>query len=180
MAPDLSIEVAGQMKFSEIYRGSLRTTLHATRYILVPFLAVAAFSLTAQLYEMISGNRDSAFSYWGGVCSSALYAAPFLLVFIFLIPFVRSRTAYKAEQGSGLRRYIFSPDGIVAETPLGNANVKWEAYRYVIEAPAMFLLYAQASFANIIPKRCFKSDGDIAAFRTLAKEKLPKSKLRKA
>jgi len=108
-----------------------------------------------------------------------LYAPPFILVFFLLIPFVRSRRVYKAEQMSGRRRYLFSPDSIAAETPLGNATVKWEAYRYVIETSKLFLLYAQANFANIVPKRCFRNEDEISSFRVLAKEKLPKSKFRK-
>ena len=178
MAPDKLIEVDGQLTFSEIYKGSLRTTLHTTRFVLAPVLALAAFSLGSLSYEMMGGDRDSAFVYWGEVLISMLYAAPFILVLVLLIPFVRSRRVYKAEQMSGRRRYLFSPDGIAVETPLGNATVKWGAYRYVIEAAKLFLLYAQANFANIVPKRCFRNEDEISAFRALAKEKLPRSKFR--
>lgn len=178
MDPAKVIKVYGQLTYSEIYEGSLRTTLHATRFILVPVLVFAAFSLGSLFYEKMGGDRDSAFVYWGEVFVSMLYAAPFLFIFLLLIPFIRSRRVYKAEQMSGRRRYLFSPDGIAAETPLGNATVKWGAYRYVIETERLFLLYAQASFANIVPKRCFRNEDDLSSFRALGKDKLPRSKFR--
>jgi len=63
MASDKLIEVAGQLTFSEIYKNSLRTTLHAIRFVLVPVLVLAAFSLGTLAYEIMGGDSDSALVY---------------------------------------------------------------------------------------------------------------------
>ena len=77
----------------------------------------------------------------------------------------------------GHRRYIFTEDEISIESPLGSAKVKWAAYMRAKETRSFFLLYTAANFANVLPKRSFKNESEIAAFRDLVRQKVKKAVL---
>jgi hypothetical protein len=69
-------------------------------------------------------------------------------------------------------RYVFSRDGIVAESPVGRADLNWKMYVKVRETREYFLLYPSLKSANPFPKRCFTSLDDLAAFREILRESI--------
>ena len=178
MTSENAIDVQVQLSFADIYKGTIATTLHVLRYINSVIGFLAGVSLLSLLYSMIGAPRSATAAYVGETLLPMLYVVPFVPIIVFVIPYIRARRVYVAEEMSGKRHYIFSSEGIFAETPLGNANVRWATYRYVKETRGFFYLYSQANFANIIPKRSFASESAIASFRELLKTHIAKTKLR--
>lgn len=61
----------------------------------------------------------------------------------------------------------FSRESIHFKTALLDSTLQWTHYERVIESPDLFLLMYGKDLYTLIPKRCFKSNEDMDAFRTL-------------
>lgn len=70
----------------------------------------------------------------------------------------------------------FTPDHIHFQTASIDSTLDWSYYGRVLEGKTIFLLFYGKGLYSVIPKRCFGSESDLEAFRTLLKEKIPEYK----
>lgn len=76
--------------------------------------------------------------------------------------------AYKQTAFSkGELNYTFNEEGIQYDVPDSNGNLKWSALKKVKESKEFFYLYTTKVTAIIIPKRAFKIEDDLTAFKNL-------------
>jgi hypothetical protein len=104
-----------------------------------------------------------------------------LMATFFVSPLFTARRAVADERVSKGISYRFSDAGIHIESSVATSDVQWAAFRYVVPTRSLFLLLTTkraAASAQILPIRCFASDSDLAAFRQLLNDKIPKAKLR--
>jgi hypothetical protein len=81
-------------------------------------------------------------------------------------PFFSARTFVKKNPDKlGPAKHSVGPDGTSNESRHGEGKAKWTAYLRVRETPRFFLLYTQSNFAQILPKRCFDSPGELERYR---------------
>lgn len=66
--------------------------------------------------------------------------------------------------------WLFLPGRIETHGPVSDNSLQWSAFHTIRETRRHFLLYVQKNFANVIPKRFFRSPGDIADLRQLIRE----------
>lgn len=67
----------------------------------------------------------------------------------------------------------FSPENIGFKTLSIDSTLQWTYYQRVIESARLFLLMYGKDAYTLIPKRCFKSEDELNAFRALLAEKIP-------
>jgi YcxB-like protein len=72
----------------------------------------------------------------------------------------------------GTRRVTFNEDGIIADTPSGHVESAWTKSEGFRETKNLFLIYATADVASLIPKRSFQSQAELDEFRALLARKL--------
>jgi hypothetical protein len=65
-----------------------------------------------------------------------------------------------------------SVDGIHLQSPVFDAQAKWELYVRLLESDQLFLLYQTSRMFNLFPKAAF-APGGLEEFRQLARRKLP-------
>jgi YcxB-like protein len=64
----------------------------------------------------------------------------------------------------------FSRENIHFKTTSLDSTLQWTHYERIIESPDLFLLMYGKGIYTLIPKRCFKSNEEINAFRTLVSQ----------
>ena len=69
---------------------------------------------------------------------------------------------------------VFSRENIHFKTASLDSTLKWMHYDRVIQSPNLFLLTYGKGLYTVIPKRCFKSEEEIKAFRTLLDQTIPR------
>jgi hypothetical protein len=177
-AAESRIEVDVDLPFRDLFWAMVRISLSATRHLLV-FLGLAlAFCVLAELYQILPLPESQLAKDVAGTLWPLALGALFVIVFIPAIAAIRSRRVLRLEGNHGHRRYIFSPVGVSIQSPLASAEAKWPAYIRATETRSYFLLYSAPGFANVLPKRCFTNATEIAEFRGLVRQKIPKSTLR--
>jgi hypothetical protein len=66
--------------------------------------------------------------------------------------------------------------GILFEEPISTTNQSWETFRNIKESKESFLMFVSKRRFYIVPKRAFDGGSDLAIFRQLIVQKIPKSK----
>jgi hypothetical protein len=90
-----------------------------------------------------------------------------------LLSLTRWRTKVDFQRNPKFREeyhLTFSRDNIYFKTASLDSTLQWTHYERVIESPALFLLMYGKGLYTLIPKRCFSSNEEINAFRTLANQ----------
>jgi hypothetical protein len=144
----------GLLLFRESYKWHFRIALGISVLISLFFLAVFFGAPPERRSELYS----------------ALFVAIGLPTFVYCFPFLILGAVGRSLFRNNPRlkeptRYIFSQEGIIAESPVGRAELNWSLYLRVREAGEYFLLYTSPKLANALPKRCFSSKEDIRRFR---------------
>jgi len=158
MSSTTRIEIDVDLPFRDLFWAMLRMSVSATRYILIFFAVCCLGYLLALLYQLLPFRSSEVAAYFADLLLPIAIGAGFVFLFIPLLAVVRTQRVLRAEGMHGHRRYVFTSDDISIESPLAKAVVKWPAYIRARESRAFFLLYSAASFANVIPKRCFASE----------------------
>ncbi len=73
------------------------------------------------------------------------------------------------------QEFRFSDGGIDCSTGVSQSKLDWNLWIKYGESREFFLLYPSRQAAQIIPKRAFSSESELAAFRELLQKKLPKA-----
>lgn len=110
-------------------------------------------------------------------------AAPFLgllLLLRFWSVSVAARRQYDSSKLSRLgTRYSFSDAGIQAANADAASVMSWDSFHAAYETRDLFILPQTSAIMQILPKRLFQDDAQIAAFRELVQRHLgDKAKLR--
>lgn len=64
----------------------------------------------------------------------------------------------------GPRRVVFSEKGVLCEMERQSLDLRWEAFTSVRKGPDHVHLYFSPLQAVVLPRRCFKTDDEFAAF----------------
>lgn len=90
-----------------------------------------------------------------------------------LLSLSRWRTRIEFQRNPKFREeyhLTFSRENIHFKTASLDSTLKWTHYERVIESPTLFLLMYGKGLYTLIPKRCFDSDEEMNAFRTLVSQ----------
>ena len=98
-----------------------------------------------------------------------------LAVQLFLPRMVHRLAYYRNRPIFGLRKVNFDEHGVVADGPQGHVETPWTRYIQYRESRRLFLLYLTKDVSGIVPKRVFKNDSEVDAFRTLLSARLPRA-----
>jgi hypothetical protein len=94
-----------------------------------------------------------------------------VLLASFLVPYLRVKATFRnspAIQRS--RRLTFGTEGVQFESEDARGEYKWSLFMRIIETRKLFLLLQTANAATYIPKRCFRSAGDVDFLRQLIRD----------
>lgn len=148
--------------------------------ITVSALACCIFNVIAPKIssgsETISNPDSSAFAFAVRVLKNTSLSCGFPMFVVFVICLQSRRTIQKKyhteTEKLGFQSWDITPDHLSITTNSSNGENKWYAYEFYCESPKLFVLYIKANTANILPKRAFMSEAQIAEFRSLAQTKL--------
>ena len=174
-----SIEVDFDLTFGELYRATLSIMLYVLRYLVVGVAALGAVYAVC----LIIGSQRYSWSSDADALAEWLFpfmigSVPTVLILIPIVVLVRTKQVLRVEGGHGKRCYVFSEEEIAITSGVASAKVKWDAYMQVRETSRYFLLYAAPGFANVVPKRYFPTQDDVAELRAIVRKKVRKFKLR--
>jgi len=178
MDPQPAVEVDIDLTLLDLFRAGLSIMIYYLRFLICGFVLIFCVSVTSLIFTMSDPPPRIAETIESWTLPVVVGGIPALIVLVPLVTFIRSWRVLKAEGMDGRRHYTFSDEGIVLQSRMANANVKWEAYMKVRETRRYFLLYAAPGFANVVPKRCFNNQTGIVAFRSLTRAHAREFKLR--
>jgi YcxB-like protein len=166
------IDLRVRLTVSDLYQ--LRAPLKSAVLRVIVWCFGLCFALLMTVLAIMAASRSP--QYWP-VLAKLLppFALAMAILFLaFALPFLSAREAIKNPNLSGELLYSFTPDGVQAVGPTAKTSLNWRAFLNVHEAKDAFWLYLSTENAFILPKRCFSSENDIAAFRSLVFECIPK------
>jgi hypothetical protein len=175
-----AITVFVKLEYWDIYWANIALHLRMFRKTLFAGAFVGVFGLAVFIYGRFHGQspEDGYQSTQDWLWLAVLWV---MLASFFVSPLFTARRAVADERVRKGTRYRFSDAGIHFESSVATADVQWAGYRYVVLTHSLFLLLMTnrtAAGLLILPIRCFASDSDLAAFRQLLNDKIPKAKLR--
>lgn len=103
-----------------------------------------------------------------------IYLIPLPIIFLVVarLYFGIWSNAKKTEERSVATVFTFNDEGVETVNTNGSAQANWQADQKVIETAKDFIYFPQPTLFFLLPKRCFESDGQMAAFRDLISQKL--------
>jgi YcxB-like protein len=101
-----------------------------------------------------------------------------VLVLVPSVAFFRARSISKKFHSEN-SRCIFSANGLNVQSAVGTADLKWKIFNQVRETRRFFFLYSAPTLTNIVPKRAFATQTEIASLRSLFLTHVKKASLRK-
>jgi hypothetical protein len=169
-----SIEISFQLTQQEIYQANIAIALRRYNtliWLLVFFAAFIFLLFVTAIHSSASALRG----FTPGTVLLTILAPVFFIAMLFWSAQAAARATFRANPSlQGPTLWSFSEDGIVTVGPAGRTQLQWTNYFLARETGTLFLLFPQQHLANVIPKRAFANDQEIAAFRELlAKQNLP-------
>ena len=162
-----SIELSFQLTQQEIYHANISIALRRYGTLIWVLVFFAAFIFL--LFVVAINSTTSALrSFTPGTVLLTILAPVFFIAMLFWNAQAAARTTARANPSlQGPTVWSFSDDGIVTVGPAGHTHLQWKIYFLARETATLFLLFPQQHLANVIPKRAFANDLDVAAFREL-------------
>ncbi len=154
-----SIQAAGKFELRDLQKDILWHTLRKLR-ILLALMGVFFLMGVANLF----------ISHFN---SAALWLLIFPIVVVFLV-FRGVRTAAKKALQASNRpvEYSFNLMGYEIKTNSSLVKNEWDNLHKVQESETSFLLFPQANFFQVVPKRFFAEEQDIAELREIIRVRL--------
>jgi len=166
----------------ECYWTAVRSTTQQLRKTLLLFSFVGFLSLSGLIFatlfsisikewqQTIRGTHLPLFAF---VC-----ILPIMVIFLApLFSLVKFLTNPGNSTGARIR---FSESGVVTESAVGKTDRNWTFYRKAQETLNYFLLYQSNTDAQIIPKRCLSTSGQIEVLRDLFRRHISRNNLKSA
>jgi hypothetical protein len=175
-----SIVIDVDLRFADLYKGTLRMAVYVLRYLwgILLFFALlyAICSLVGATQSPWTITAESLESWLSPILMGGI---PTTVIMIPLVVLVRVKMFQRSAGTDSKRRYTFSSERVTVETEFANAELKWQVFRQVRESKHYFLFYSAPGLANIIPKRCLQSEESLRDFRSLIREHVKKAKLQR-
>lgn len=131
------------------------------------WLVVAATLVAAGLYVL-----DHLFSALLFVVVFPLLVAAMWLL---LLPLAGRRLYRRIPSEQREQRVEYSADGLMFESAMAHATVRWSAYSHYLETDRLFLLHQPTRVVVPLPKRAFPPD-ELARFRELLVAHVPRDR----
>jgi len=116
----------------------------------------------------------------GNAASALLWLMAFTLglpALLLLASYFTARSTLKNNPSyRGEIQYSFSDEGIYVQGIHSKGNLSWNSLHHVIETRHAFLLFHDKYNTQVLPKRCFASDSDLAALRALMQVHVPNTR----
>ncbi|HEY2353221.1 MAG TPA: YcxB family protein [Candidatus Acidoferrum sp.] len=161
-----AIQISFQLTQQEIYAANVSIALRRYRN-LIRFLGAFAVIISVMLVGEISSGAPALDRFTPGVVFMSILAPLLFVATIFASAYAAAKALSDNPSLRGPTRWIFSARGISTWGPGGASELNWSTYFLVRETKTAFLLYPQRNFANVIPKRAFANEMEIARFRAL-------------
>lgn len=178
--PLVSIHV--KLSPSEFYWAAVRSSTQQMRKVLVLFGFVGFLSLAGLIFATLFSRS---FNEWQQTIRG-MYLPLFAFVCIlpifvvFLAPLFSLRR-FLADPGKAVgARFQFSESGVTTESSVGKTDCDWTIYRKAQETLNYFLLYPSSIDAQVIPKRCLSTSGELELLRDLIRRHISRNNLKSA
>jgi hypothetical protein len=182
MSGDPLVSIHVKLTPSEFYWAAVRSTAQQLRKVLVLFSFVGFLSLAGLIFATLFSISIKEWQQTIRGTNLPLFAFVSILpiMVIFLAPLF-SLVKFLANPGNAAgARIRFSESGVVTESAVGKTDWDWTAYRRAQETLNYFLLYPANTDAQIIPKRCLSSYGEIELLRDLFRRHIARNNLKSA
>jgi hypothetical protein len=182
MSDDPLVSIHVKLAPSEFYWAAVRSTTQQMRKVLVLFGFIGFLSLAGLIFatlfsqsitewqQTIRGMYLPMFAFLGILPILVVFLAPLFSLWRFL-----------ADPGNSAgARFRFSESGVVTESSAGKTDCDWTIYLKAQETLNYFLLYPSSTEAQVIPKRCLSTPGELELLRDLFRQHISRNNLRSA
>jgi hypothetical protein len=180
MEPRPTIKAFVRLQLWEIVRAYLRISLKRFQFGIAVLVAILVF-VWIQIfrgYASAGANTGVALSQFQNVLLLALLSLAFPIYLLSASYAVaRSCLRYNANLRGGFE-YSFSEEGLSYVGEHARGNLAWTGLHRAFETPGVFVLFHDKYTLQAIPKRCFASESDVAAFRELLRKQVPRADLK--
>ncbi len=165
------VVASGQLSFSEYFNVVRAESLRQAWLAVSLCGLLTALSLCLILYAAVVVPEDLGSILW------SVWEIPVILsVTIGILLFNFRRRARKqlssSRELSGEATYEFSDTGFDTRTHFSSSTSTWEALHGARESREAFIFYRSNASFHIVPKRTFKSPGDIDALREIIRSRV--------
>jgi hypothetical protein len=175
----LPIAVFVKLEYWDAYRAAVVLAVRCLGKILIIFGIIGGLWLVLLVFAALkpAPERD----WYETVRQTNLLVWPLVAVvlFVFVLPFLSAGRVASEERFKRGIRYRISGAGVHVESYVSTSDLQWGAFRHAIEIRSAFLLFTSPSLVQVLPRRCFASETDIAVVRDLLRVHIPKAKLRR-
>ncbi len=170
MADTVPLEVNVNLTLRDIYQANVVIALGSRTpwgWVLYLLFQVSWASLVFfALFSLFTGERAA----WLALLWGPLFFLLFMPFAWFVLPYIAARSLVRSKPDvCKTTRWLFFPDRIEARGPVSETTLQWSAFLRIRETNEQLLLYFQKQLANVLPKRCFRDDSDVDAFRKLVR-----------
>jgi hypothetical protein len=158
----------------------VRSTTQQLRKVLVLFSFVGFLSLTGLIFATLFSIsiKEWQQTIRGTYLPLLAFVCILPIMVIFLAPLF-SLVKFLANPGNAAgARIRFSESGVVTESAVGKTDWDWTLYLKAQETLNYFLLYPSNTDAQIIPKRCLSTSGEIELLRDLFRRHIARNNLK--
>jgi hypothetical protein len=164
----MPIRAEGKFTVADIFRSSWRRAWKSILFLTIIGLGLLVEGAFLSLAESEEGWRGQWYLFALGI---------FLIVYLWPFIYYRAwRQVRRTPNLQGIVRYEFGEDGYLMTATHSNstADIKWISIAKWKEGKYSFVIFANANFGNLIPKRFFQSAADVDAVRGLLQTKVKK------
>ena len=170
MSDKVPLEAVVQLTRRDVYRANVAIILASKKpwqwvlYLLVQ-TALGSIMFFA-LFSLFRGEKAS----WIALLWGPLFFLLFTPYLWFGAPFFAARSLLRSNPNTAKEvQWLFFPGRIETHGPVSDTTLKWSVFHTIRETDEQFLLYLQKNFANVLPKRSFRSIAEVNAFRELVR-----------
>ena len=176
--PLVSIHV--KLAPSEFYWAAVRSTTQQMRRVFVLFGFVGLFSIASLIFATLFSQSITEWQQTIRGMYLPLFAFVCILpIFVVFLAPLFSLGRFLADAGNTAgARYRFSESGVVTESSVGQTDCVWTIYRKAQETLTYFLLYPSSTEAQVIPKRCLSTSGELELLRDLFRRHISRNNLK--
>ncbi len=163
----MAVTAQGEFTFKDLRRGILFSVTRTWLTLLV-VMAVSFGALAFMGYR-----REGQWSDNLPFVLAILFVLAFMVFYLFFLTY---RTKRRNPNIQGLVLYEFDDIGFRTTGPHSRGEMRWSGIPKWRENKTTFLIYHSPRLSNIIPKRFFSSEQDVAAVQELLRTHVSKKK----
>jgi hypothetical protein len=170
--------ISVKLTFWERYRVTAFLWFRTFRWFLLPVSVVTVTFFVLLAYVAFFPTPEQSFHQLAASFGATPYLMLAISIFFTAAPLLFVALNYSNPRIREASQYKISEFGVAIEHPVGNANLKWEAFTRAIETKTFFLVFVPSGLAHTWPKRAFVDQGTARFVRELLRRNLKKTKLR--